>query len=218
MPNWVYNNIEVEQEYTEKLEQIAKKGICQYFKPQPEAYGDTKSPTPSKEENPYEYELSQLLLTHHGFENWHDWRTKHWGVKWDASQHWRDGKYQNYIDDNYYRFETPWGRPHMSIFELLAKEIPNFSYWWEEEQGFGEEWECVDGELRLISEWDMPIWKDNLDSARPYESCGTLSYLLEDFTKLDETYSKGYYLEYDLLSPLGSSYKEAMKEYNKLTL
>jgi hypothetical protein len=218
MPNWVYNNIEVEQEYTEKLEQIAKKGICQYFKPQPEAYGDTKSPTPSKEENPYEYELSQLLLKHHGFENWHDWRTKHWGVKWDASQHWRDGKYQNYIEGNYYRFETPWGRPDMSIFELLAKEIPNFSYWWEEEQGFGEEWECVDGELRLISEWDMPIWKDNLDSARPYESCGTLSYLLEDFTKLDETYSKGYYLEYDLQSPLGLSYKRAMKEYNKLTL
>ncbi len=42
--------------------------------------------------------------------------------------------------------------PDKSIFELLAKEIPNFSYWWEEEQGFGEEWECVNGELRLISE------------------------------------------------------------------
>ena len=74
MPNWVYNNIEVEEKYTEKLKQIADKGICQYFKPQPKAYDDTLCPTPSKEDNPYVYELSQLLLKYHGYENWYDWR------------------------------------------------------------------------------------------------------------------------------------------------
>ena len=207
MPNWVYNSIEVEDEYTEKLEQIANKGICQYFKPQPEAYGDTTSPTPSKEDNPYKYELSQLLIKHHGYENWYDWRAENWGIKWDAS----DG----HMDGNMYRFETPWSRPSMSIFELLAKEIPNFSYFWEEEQGFGEEWECEDGELRLIEEWDLPVWKDTIDSKRPYESCGTLCNLLEVYTKMGETYPKGYYLEYDLNTYLGKTYQRAMQEYNK---
>ena len=214
MPNWVYNNIEVEEKYTEKLKQIADKGICQYLMPEPQAYGDTTSPTPSKEGNSYVYELSQLLLKHHGFENWWDWRRKHWGVKWDASKHWQHGDYIPYLKDRYYRFDTPWSPPNISIFELLAKEIPNFSYWWEEEQGFGEEWECVNGELRMISEWDLPVWKDNSDSKKPFKSCGTLSYLMEDYTKLGETYCKGYYLEYDLNDYLGSTYKKAMKEYN----
>ena len=207
MPNWVYNSIEVEDKYTEKLEQIANKGICQYFKPQPEAYGDTTSPTPSKEDNPYKYELSQLLIKHHGFENWYDWRAENWGVKWDASE--------GEMDGNMYRFKTPWSRPSMSLLELLAKEIPNFSYFWEEEQGFGEEWVCEDGELSLIEEWDLPVWKDTIDSKIPYESCGTLSYLLEVYNKMGESYPKGYYLEYDLNTYLGSTYKKAMKEYIK---
>ena len=207
MPNWVYNNIEVEEKYTEKLEQISKRGFCHYFKPKPKAYEDTISPTPSKEDNPYVHELSQLLLKYHGYENWYDWCRKHWGVKWDSS----DG----HMDGNIYRFETPWNRPDMSIFELLAEEIPNFSYWWEEEQGYGEEWECEDGEFRLIESWDLPVWKDTIDSKIPYESCGTLSYLLEVYTKMGETYPKGYYLEYDLNTYLGSTYKKAMKEYNK---
>ena len=60
MPNWVYNNIEVEEKYAEKLKQISEKGFCHYFKPIPKAYEDTISPTPSKEKNPYVYELSQL--------------------------------------------------------------------------------------------------------------------------------------------------------------
>ena len=207
MPNWVYNNIEVEEKYTEKLEQISKRGFCHYFKPKPKAYEDTISPTPSKENNPYVYELSQLLLKYHGYENWYDWCRKHWGVKWDSC----DG----HMDGNIYRFETPWNRPNMSIFKLLAEEIPNFNYWWEEEQGFGKEWECEDGEFRLIESWDLPVWKDTIDSKIPYESCGTLSYLLEVYTKMGETYPKGYYLEYDLNTYLGSTYKKAMKEYNK---
>jgi hypothetical protein len=207
MPNWVYNSIEVEDKYTEKLEQIANKGICQYFKPQPEAYGDTTSPTPSKEDNPYKYEISQLLVKHHGFENWYDWRAENWGVKWDACE--------GEMDGNIYRFQTPWSRPDMSIFELLAKEIPNFSYFWEEEQGFGEEWECENGEFRLIEEWDLPVWDDTSDSKRPYESCGTLCNLLEVYNKMGESYPKGYYLEYDLNTYLGSTYNKAMKKYIK---
>ena len=84
MPNWVYNNIEVEEKYTEKLKQISEKGFCNYFKPQPKAYEDTISPTPSKENNPDVYKLSQELLKLHGFENWYDWRLENWGVKWDS--------------------------------------------------------------------------------------------------------------------------------------
>ena len=119
------------------------------------------------------------------------------------------------MDGNIYRFQTPWSRPDMSIFELLAKEIPNFSYFWEEEQGFGEEWECENGEFRLIEEWDLPVWDDTSDSKRPYESCGTLCNLLEVYNKMGESYPKGYYLEYDLNTYLGSTYNKAMKKYIK---
>ena len=38
---------------------------------------------------------------------------------------------------------------------------------------------------------------------------------MEDYTKLGETYCKGYYLEYGLNEYLGSTYKKAMKEYNE---
>lgn len=207
MPNWVYNNIEVEEKYTEKLKQIADKGICQYFKPQPKAYDDTLCHTPSKEDNPDVFKLSQELLKLHGHTNWYDWRHANWGVKWDACM--------GEMDGNIYRFETPWEAPDKSIFKLLAEEIPNFNYWWEEEQGFGKEWECEDGEFRLIESWDLPVWKDTIDSKIPYESCGTLCNLLEVYTKMGDTYPKGYYLEYDLNTYLGSTYKKAMKEYNK---
>ena len=128
-------------------------------------------------------------------------------VKWDACE--------GEMDGNIYRFQTPWDKPDLSIFELLAKEIPNFSYTWEEEQGYGEEWECEDGELRLIESWDLPVWDDTSDSKRPYESCGTLCNLLEVYTQMGESYPKGYYLEYDLNTYLGSTYKKAMKEYIK---
>jgi hypothetical protein len=207
MPNWVYNFIEVEEEYTDKLKEIAKEGICNYLKPQPKAYDDTISPVPTWEDNAYAHELSMLLKKHHGHTDWYNWRYDNWGVKWDASE--------GEMDGNMYRFETPWSRPSMSILKLLAKAIPNFSYLWEEEQGFGEEWVCEDGELSLIEEWDLPVWKDTIDSKIPYESCGTLCYLLEDYTKMSHTYSKGYYLEYDLNTYLGSTYKKAMIEYNK---
>ena len=43
MNGWRCPLTAVEAKYTEKLEQIADKGICQYFKPQPKAYDDTLS-------------------------------------------------------------------------------------------------------------------------------------------------------------------------------
>ena len=33
--------------------------------------------------------------------------------------------------------------------------MPNFDYEWEEEQGFGESWESIDGELTITDEWDI---------------------------------------------------------------
>ena len=37
----------------------------------------------------------------------------------------------------------------------MSKDIPNFKFIWEEEQGFGQEWVCKDGEIKLIREWEI---------------------------------------------------------------
>ena len=44
MPNHVYNVITVEEKYAEKLAEIAKVGLCRYYKPMPEDLKGTTSP------------------------------------------------------------------------------------------------------------------------------------------------------------------------------
>ena len=44
MPNHVYNSISVEEEYAEKLAEIAKVGLCRYYKPMPDDLQGTTSP------------------------------------------------------------------------------------------------------------------------------------------------------------------------------
>lgn len=43
---------------------------------------------------------------------------------------------------------------------MFAKDFPNFTLIWEEEQGFGEKWLCEDSELTLVDEWDIPEYDE----------------------------------------------------------
>ena len=87
--------------------------------------------------------------------NWYNWNGMHWGVKWDACNPERDRSEENALR---YSWESPWGPPDPTMFEELAKKFPTlaFSMWYEEEQGWGGEYEIVDGEIEQQWEWDIP--------------------------------------------------------------
>jgi hypothetical protein len=60
------------------------------------------------------------------------------------------------LDNASIRYDTAWSPLVLEIIEKFANDFPNFDYEWEEEQGFGESWESIDGELTLTDEWYIP--------------------------------------------------------------
>ena len=103
---------------------------------------------------------------------------------------------------------------------MLAKDIPDFYYEWEEEQGYGAMWNCVDGELELEYEWDLPNWNENKwsnfvgdlpDEERErlygYEC---ITYLPNEYRNMHGTYKRGYYLDYLLEEFLANDFKTAV--------
>ena len=198
MPNHVYNNIEVEEKYASKLEAISKVGLAQYFKPRPKAFEDTRYPMPKKKDDPYKYELGQLLLKHYGHDNWYEWSYNMWGTKW--------GTYDDefHKSEHRYTYTTAWSPLHDSIIEMLAEEIPTFSYNWEEEQGYGAVYEFENGERTFYKEYDIPSWEET-----EYEE---IQYLAEDYeSACDGNFRKGYYYHWSLHEYLGNNLDEAKK-------
>lgn len=106
-------------------------------------------------------ECSQNLIRKYGTNNWYDWSLNNWGCKWDArmSDPVEIGNYE-------FRFETPWSIPEKFIktFALRAYEkCPNssFTWWWEEEQGFGQEFFIESGKITITKDWDMPYFDEH---------------------------------------------------------
>jgi hypothetical protein len=204
MPNHVYNNISVEQEYADKLEAISKVGLAEFFKPRPKAYDDTQSPMPEKKDDPYLYELGKILEKHHGFTNWYEWSWANWGTKW--------GTYDNEFceTDHRYTYTTAWNPLNEDIIEMLAKYIPTFNYEWEEEQGYGAVYEYEDGERVYFKEFDIPNWEET-----DYEE---IQYLAEDYdSPHNGIFRKGYYYHWSLHEYLGNNLKEAKKYLDSIS-
>ena len=103
---------------------------------------------PKKKDDPYKYELGQLLLKHYGHDNWYEWSYNMWGTKW--------GTYDDefHKSEHRYTYTTAWSPLHDSIIEMLAEEIPTFSYNWEEEQGYGAVYEFENGEIKAKGKFD----------------------------------------------------------------
>lgn len=104
---------------------------------------------------------AENLVKKYGTDNWYDWSLRNWGCKWDASMSdpVEDGDYE-------FRFETPWGEPEVFIkkFALEAcRKCPDssFTWWWEEEQGFGQELFIKAGEITVTKNWDMPYFDEH---------------------------------------------------------
>lgn len=194
MPNHVYCNISVEEKYADKLKEIAKVGLAQYYKPRPKDLEDTTSPARIGEN--ITQEESDRLIELYGHNNWYDWSYQNWGTKW--------GCYENEYEDGHYRFTTAWNPLDTEILDMLAKDIPDFLYDWEEEQGYGQEIEYTDGDGVVVLDYDVPNWEAT-DNDEIY-------FLAEDYESPQGYFKSGYYIDGFLDSFLAETYEEALKE------
>jgi len=160
MPNWVYNSISMTGD-VKKLKQIKDllgkpyKGMengeinfLNLIAPPDEHWEAYANPeeqllsTEAKNANPY---------------NWYDWNSQNWDTKWNACE--TNAELFENSQQLALHFSTAWSPPR-PVVNALAQACINLNlemnYRWEEEQGFGEEWELDGDEWNLISEWDMP--------------------------------------------------------------
>lgn len=173
MPNHVYCHILPSTDAGVKLlkEMVeGERGLAGYLIPMPKELINTTSPPrivtqeeydkhqKSKEDRHWSRyltkEMSDDLKDKYQFDNWYDWSIFHHGTKW--------GCYDNDMDGDTYRFTTAWSPLCNDIIELLAKKIPDFEYYWEEEQGWGGNMEYKDGVCIRTFEYDQPQWSEEI--------------------------------------------------------
>ena len=114
--------------------------------------------------------------------DWYSWNNSNWGTKWDVAV--RDGdeypnteliEYKSEGDDNWvvYKYETAWS-PAVTILTKLSNLVPNclLTLEFEEETGWGGEYEIVRGDVKEILEYENRCYA--------CQSFDTLSYCEDD--------------------------------------
>ena len=114
--------------------------------------------------------------------DWYSWNNSNWGTKWDVAV--RDGdkypntellEYKSEGDDNWlvYKYETAWS-PAVTILTKLSNLVPNslLTLEFEEETGWGGEYEIVRGEVKELVEYENRCYA--------CQSYDTLSYCEDD--------------------------------------
>ena len=138
MPNWVYNSVVISGD-EDKLHELFNKWSKPLESDSDERFSfQNIIPRPIEEEN-----------------NWYDWNCEHWGTKWDACE--PDEFWDN--DSLELKFNTAWSQPE-PIFEAIADVCREHGFgltcYFEEEQGWGGEWELdAEGGWDMV-EWDIP--------------------------------------------------------------
>jgi len=163
MPNWVYNSVNISGD-ADKVRAMETKLAAPYKEVDngpinflnliapPDEHWDAYNSGPiafgsEMEKNPY---------------NWYDWNCNNWGCKWNAGGFDSYAVMQTMHDgglDYGLKFSTAWSPPEgimRVLSELCLAEGLRLDWHWEEEQGFGEEWETVDDEFTLVDSWDIP--------------------------------------------------------------
>jgi hypothetical protein len=99
--------------------------------------------------------------------NWYTWNNANWGTKWDAKiteetldelEFTRNkGDICPGTAQVTYRFDTAWGEP-FGFYNAVVKKYPHldFTIWYQEEQGWGGEFDGSNGKLTIIDQWDIP--------------------------------------------------------------
>jgi len=230
MPNHVYNTITVKDPGSpEKLNKqkaimhaIHDKGICRYFRPRPKELDFYGSPLKIVSESEYikaiehkifnsnyvsfglpiTEKLKAQLAKKYGHTNWYDWSCDVWGTKW--------GAYDPHIDDEgeQYSFSTAWSTINSEIITEFAKIIPNFTYAWVEEQGYGAEMTYENGEL--VHEWSFDT-PEFIEAEEDILKDLEVTILKEDYKNFEGEFKAGYYYCYDLNEFLGKTAEEAAK-------
>lgn len=87
--------------------------------------------------------------------NWYNWNNRNWGVKWDSCR--VDMQREDELLS--YHFESPWGPPFIDMMLELSEKFPtiSFTHRYDEEQGWGGEYEFQNGETSEFMEWDIPM-------------------------------------------------------------
>jgi len=223
MPNHVYSSIQIDtddENLINLLHEIKKTGICTYFRPRPKKLGLYSSPP--KIVKPSEYlmavenvilypkqhvslpmtqEIQDKLIKKHGSTNWYDWSISNWGTKWGSYD-------EQFNEDGTYDYVSAWSPVDSEIILQFAKLIPDFTYQWVEEQGFGAEYTFENGEL--VHEWsfDYPEWIEAEEAIFKDEE---VTILTNSYKNLDGEFKAGYYYAFDLNEFLGETAEEANK-------
>jgi hypothetical protein len=134
MPNWVYNNIKIEDN-VDTLSIIKNK---------------IKS---SDDEETTDFSFMKVIPRPIEEEDWYTWNINNWGTKWDACD--------AYLieNDNHliYEFSTAWSPPEPIIL-ALSKLFPTslITHTYEEEQGWGGMVIFKNGNVNVNKTWDIP--------------------------------------------------------------
>jgi len=122
MPNWCENRVEIYGSgediklfmgFVSNEESLFS---FQKIKPMPEELTHTRSPSG---------EPNVDLINKYGVDNWYDWCTNNWGVKWDV----HDVELVEEEDSLTYNFLTAWGPPE-EIYKVIRDEFPNINLSW----------------------------------------------------------------------------------------
>lgn len=163
------------------------------------------------------------LVEKHGCADWYTWQNRHWGVKWgDRIREIEHKDIGNGLCVVTMRWETPWGPFHFEILEDFinhfrvtgVEDVPNTTFEWEEEQGYGAMYEWGSGLLECTKTWDLPEWGDV-----EYEGSKSGAFfveLKEDYENGFDTYPKGFYEMYNLNDPYDPEVDGDLVKSNKL--
>jgi len=173
MPNWVYNSLHCHgskadldtlQEFLRmeiRINKWDKETRTDYYEMEPVEFTYMAIRNPFSP--PYNVSQDEYYGTN-GFVdgqrlgntdgNWYNWNSTHWGVKWDACR----GSVERQDELLSYHFESPWGPPWEEMMLQLSEQFPTvaFTHRYDEEQGWGGEYEFQNGEITLWNEWDIP--------------------------------------------------------------
>jgi hypothetical protein len=103
---------------------------------------------------------------------WYEWNSTHWNTKWeacDATSELTHGEKESWAS---YHFQTAWSPPTI-VLAKLAEQYPTLkmTFFWEEEQGFGEDLEITGGEIVVNDSWDTPETHEDTMKRRDYCYC-----------------------------------------------